>query len=285
VGDAWIAFKAEQNAVRLSIRQVSARRGVGTYLLMFAVEAAAIKPAVSGLQFWLSGDLSVGGAGGGYISRVVAANEPITLGEPGGNQHLALQAQIDPVQIVTIEEARTAGVDLTMDLEGHWQTSDQAERIMGVRFEHPVSQSEWLNLLEQVGYKRSLLLELAMPPATQSPEWRAAFDYFQQAEVRYHEHDWRQSVEALRQCLAALVAQPDDVEDTDAEIAGALKQARQTAMSTALSGYGSRFELLRRALKFATDLAAHPEAGETTRQDAHATYVMTAGLLAWFTRS
>ena len=66
----------------------------------------------------------------------------------------------------------------------------------------------------------------------------------------------------------------------EAAVASAQKAGRKL-INTNQPSYEDRFELVRSALKFTCDLAAHPEANtETTRRDAHAALLSVAGVLS-----
>ena len=92
---------------------------------------------------------------------------------------------------------------------------------------------------------------------------------------------WRQCVEALRHCLAALVGKRAEDEDDLADVQAAIKDANR-AKNSSIVGYNERSELVRRALKFYCDLGGHPEVAETQRSHAHSALVMTTGLLESF---
>ena len=49
--------------------------------------------------------------------------------------------------------------------------------------------------------------------------------------------------------------------------------------------YEDRMELVRKSLKFAADLGAHPDSGETYRAEALALLHMAAGLMQWLNRA
>jgi hypothetical protein len=103
-----------------------------------------------------------------------------------------------------------------------------------------------------------------------------AIEFFGDAQRRFLDGENRQSVECLRQSLAAMVgADPTDDEDDDIE--ADMKAARH---SEAL--YADRIELVRRALKLVADLAAHPDVDETRPREARAAITMTAGILQWY---
>jgi hypothetical protein len=84
-------------------------------------------------------------------------------------------------------------------------------------------------------------------------------------------------VEELRQCLAALVNQDLNLDDDSAAVAADMKTARFGGAQ-----FDERFDLVRRALKLMTDLAAHPAVAETGPVEARAAIAMVGGLVQWF---
>lgn len=106
-----------------------------------------------------------------------------------------------------------------------------------------------------------------------------AVRYFDQAQQHYLEHEWRHTVESLRQSLAALVGKQPEDEDQDARVLQPeLREVRKRAASERV-GYGERYEPVRAALKFLCDLGAHPDVAETEKQHAYSAMLMVAGLL------
>jgi len=82
----------------------------------------------------------------------------------------------------------------------------------------------------------------------------------------------------VSQCLAALADQDPNLDNDSAVMTADMKMARFGGAQ-----FDERFDLVRRALKLTTDLAAHPEVAETGPTEARASIVMVAGLLHWFT--
>jgi len=147
-----------------------------------------------------------------------------------------------------------------------------------------ISQSDWLELLGQAGYRRIMLLELEAPDILAHPELAEAIDYFVQAQDQYVRGEWRLTVESLRQCLASLVGKKADDEEQEAEVQDAFRAARRESRETKL-GYEPRLELVRQAAKFLCDLGAHPEVAETRRHHAYGALMMVGGLLQAISRS
>jgi hypothetical protein len=282
VTEGWINIDGTNNAVRLSLTQVSSMRGVGVGQLYFTFEATAQSDVAIGLPLWLGGALRITslGAAGGHLTTLDAGQQPAILPDKG-YRTITLTADLDYRQFQLIEEARVDGVTFVLDLNGYWLRDGNAAPCSVGYLEHKVGQSDWIALLENVGYRRVLLVEFDRPDAQASPALAAAFTYFDQAEKHYLNGEWRNTVESLRQSLAALVGKKPDDEDQETDILTAVKDLRKEANKMTVA-YQPRYEMARRTLKYLCDLGAHPEVAETRKVHAHSALFMVGGvLLGW----
>jgi hypothetical protein len=178
-------------------------------------------------------------------------------------------------QIAAIEARRDAGfaLDVQLDITADAGEKHGSAHLSGV----PVGRETWLQLLSQAQYQRTMILELPMPDPTSFPGLATALTFLAQAQQRFMEGENRQAVEAVRQCLAAAVNKDPNVEDDNAaEVGEAMRSARTTG-----GLYPERFELVRRALKLAADLGAHPEVDESGPKEARALIGMAGAFLQW----
>ncbi|MGW6743059.1 hypothetical protein ACWGDX_20425 [Streptomyces sp. NPDC055025] len=189
-----------------------------------------------------------------------------------------LVADVDHRHLQVIEEHRTGGIKFRLQLTGTTMNDGNLERIDVGGIECELTQSDWAAVLEQMQYRRLLLIELDAPGANRSDEFKMALDFYRDAEKQYLKQEWRLTVEALRQSLAALVGKTADEEDEEADVEAAFKTLRREANKTRV-GYPPRAEQVRRSLKFMCDLGAHPETAETVKADAYSALLMTGGLL------
>jgi len=196
----------------------------------------------------------------------------------GADVSFQLTADIDDRQLQIMEEHRNGDQRFRIWLSGMTFREGQHEAFHANNIDYTISQSDWIAILEQVGYARRYLVELEVPSPQANPKLAEAIVYFAQARRRYMEGEWRHCVESLRQCVAAIVGKKPDDEDELADAQAAPKTA-QKSRTTASIGYDVRAELTRQALKFYCDLGAHPEVAETRRNDARAALVMVHGLL------
>jgi hypothetical protein len=266
----------------LIIKQINGARGVGRLRLMIGAELVGRDAAPDGLALSFKGRLEILGVAGPDVATHLAPlavldRDPILRG-PGIEDSFMFVADIDDRQVQIIEEHRTGAIRLRFVLPGQVFRDGKLETFQAHTIDHTITQSDWLAILEQGQYARRYLVELDAPRPEADPKLAEAVTYFAQAQRRYGEGDWRQCVENLRQCLAAVVGQSPDDEDEAADVQTALRTAQRSLGDTRV-GYEDRAELVRRVLKFFCDLGAHPEVAETNRKQARAALTMTAGLL------
>ncbi|MEU5046842.1 hypothetical protein [Streptomyces griseorubiginosus] len=280
MNEAWLHVGLVSNAAELNLEKVQGSNGLGVMQLRFHVKASCRDAEAAQRAMWFEGTLWAQriGVGSGYIGRLVVDQPPVTLQKVGATTTFTLVADIAPRQLQIIEEYRTSALTLQLQLIGTTMRDGHLERLGVGNFEYEVTQSDWMALLEQMQYRRLLLIELDVPDASRSAEYGAALSYYRAAEKHYLNQEWRLTVESLRQTLAALVGKKADDEDDVMDVEAAAKSLRKEARSTDV-GYSPRAEQVRLALKFMADLGAHPEVAETTKTDAYSTLLMVGGLL------
>lgn len=280
MNEAWVNIGWANNAVRLDLKRVQGSSGLGVMQLRFHVEASCRDEVAAQKPLWFEGGLFAEGLGtsSGYVRRVAVEDSPVTLHSLAATTSFVLVADVDHRQLQAIEEHRTGGMKFRLQLTGTTMNDGNLERIGVGSVECELTQSDWAAILDQMQYRRLLLIELDAPDTSRSAEFRLALDYYRDAEKQYLKQEWRLTVEALRQSLAALVGKKADDEDETADVETAAKDLRKESNKTRV-GYRPRAEQVRRALKFMADLGAHPEVAETTKADAYSTLLMVGGLL------
>ncbi|WP_406133846.1 hypothetical protein [Streptomyces zaomyceticus] len=278
--DIWVAMGGVNNAARLELKTVQGTSGVGVMQLRFQFEASCRHDASAQRPMWLEGKVHAVGLGtsSGYLGRLAVESSPVILHGLAATATFVLVVDLDHRQVQIIEEHRTGGVKFNLEVTGTAMNDGNLERIGVGSVECEVNQSNWVAILEQMQYRRLLLIELDAPDFGRSTELTAALEYYRGAEQQYIKQEWRLTVEALRQTLAALVGKKAEEEDEAADVAAAAKVLRRES-SRANIGYPPRAEQVRLALKFMCDLGAHPEAAETTKADAYSALLMVGGLL------
>ncbi|GAA1725294.1 hypothetical protein [Streptomyces yatensis] len=280
MNEAWVNIGWANNAVRLDLKKVQGSSGLGVMQLRFHVEASCRDELAAQKPLWFEGGLFAEGLGtsSGYVRRLIVEDSPVTLHSLAATTTFVLVADVEHRQLQVIEEHRTRGMKFRLQLTGTAMTDGNLTRIGVGNLECEVNQSDWAAILEQMQYRRLLLIELDAPDTARSSEFKVALDYYRDAEKQYLKQEWRLTLEALRQSLAALVGKKADDEHDTADVETAAKDLRKESNKTRV-GYPPRAEQVRRALKFMADLGAHPEVAETTKTDAYSTLLMVGGLL------
>lgn len=288
MSETWLTVGSTQSAVRVVLKRIGVRRGVGVSRFMFTFEINSKQQVVGGCPLWLAGTVEVlerHGRISPYLATFQAQAQPVSLPQLGVDQTVQLTLAVSDRQLQLIEENRSSsGIQLNIYLSGYAIQDGQHVPVGESQISHQISQSDWISLLEQAGYRRLLLLELDAPDPQAHPDLAEAIDYFAQARHRYLEGEWRLTVESLRQSLASLVGKKADDEEQAIDVQDAFRAVRKESRETHL-GYKPRLELVRQAAKFLCDLGAHPEVAETRRHHAYGALVIVGGMLHMFAKS
>jgi hypothetical protein len=288
MSETWLTVGSTQSAVRVVLKSINVRRGVGVSRFMFTFEINSKQQVVAGCPLWLGGRVEVlerHGRVSPYLATFQPQAQPISLPQLGVDQTVQPTLTVSDRQLQLIEENRSSsGIQLDIYLSGYAIQDGQHVPVGEAQISHQVSQSDWIDLLDKTSYRRVLLLELDAPDPHADPDLAEAIDYFAQAQHRYLEGEWRLTVESLRQSLASLVGKKADDEDQGTDVQDAFRDIRKESRETRV-GYEPRLELVRQAAKFLCDLGAHPEVAETRRHHARGALVMVGGLLHMFAKS
>jgi hypothetical protein len=279
--EGWLRLNGS-DAWRVVITRIRASGGVGLARITVELELRARSDDFVGSTVWLGAILRVHSPGlaNAYLCDLVAAVQPSSVTELSQAATVTLQGNLSLHQLKLIESARSGGVDLEVELRGHALVNGGHVAFWMVLLDHAVDQSRWVEYLGAWGYRNVLLLEIDHPSTARTPELSHATQYLREAQDHFLRHDPRPAVESLRQCLVALTGATTAADTRAEEVAGALRAARNDMRSAPTEvGYIRRLEIVRQALKYATDLGAHPETDETTIADAEALFLMTAGLV------
>jgi hypothetical protein len=280
--EGWVRINA-QDAWQVVITGIRASRGVGVARIAVDLDVRTRSDTLVERPLWLSGALHIHSPGlaTSYLCELVATPHPTAVPELARAATLSLDGTLSLRQLKIIEAARTDRVELEVELRGHAVVGERFVPFWAIRIDQTVQQSTWIDYLGAWGYRNVLLLEVDQPSTARTPELRRATQYLVEAQDQFLQHKARPAVESLRQCLVTLVGETTPSDTSEADVDAALRSAQRAARdkSAATVGYDRRLDLIRLALKFATDLAAHPEEAETTHADAEALFIMTAGLI------
>ncbi|HVX21283.1 MAG TPA: hypothetical protein VHB02_08045 [Acidimicrobiales bacterium] len=264
------------NSVAIQAGELQVRPGLGRHQLVIPIQVRPTHESADGHDLSFAGSVSARSlrGAGGYLGRI----HPTSPRRIAVNTQLDeyLHVDIDPRQIAVIESYRDGGfaLDLQIEIVADSGASHGSATISG----HAVSRETWLSLLEQMRYQRTLLLELPAPDNQATPQLAKAVSYFANAQRRFLEGDNRLALEAIRQSLAALANQDPNAEDAAEAVIGELKSLRFGEAQ-----FVERFDLVRRAAKLLSDLAAHPEVAETGPHEVRSAILIAGGLLQWYT--
>lgn len=270
--EAWVTILGT-NAIAIEPGEIGVHSGVGVYQMSIQISVRPTDNVAYGKSFSFDGQVDVSGltGGGGYLARITRT-QPQAL-RSNGKLQASLQFELSAAQVNEIESRRVVGFDLDINV-GVYESGGEygATQILN----YQVSREKWIQILEQINFRKTLLLELAVPDGPTNQNMTKAVNFFGDAQRRFLEGENRQSVECLRQSLAAMVG-ADPAAEGDDDVESDMKSARKSEAQ-----YADRIELVRRALKLLTDLAAHPNVDETRPRGARAAITMTAGLLQWY---
>jgi hypothetical protein len=222
----------------------------------------------------LSGDLTVGNR---LATRLYASPPSLPLPQypHAVTTTLTLQADLARQQLEAIEEARGGG-ELSLILTIHpVLTEPTGETRTSMLQEHwQVNQGVWVGVLEQMQYRRTMLLEVPVPDPQRQPELAHAVDVLGRAQKAMTRGDYRDAVGLCREVLE--------------EMSTALGDSEPSPLPELFSGQrqmskAERLRVLRHALKVFTHPAHHRDAVsvamEWNRIDAASTITMVAALL------
>jgi hypothetical protein len=269
--------------IRVQVDSIAAAAGLGKHRLFVQSWLSPLNEVADGVTLSVSGEATAEnlGGGSGYLGQLVPT-APVTL-RRDGNFQVSLIVELSEDQVRRIEEHRNQpdgsfNLRLGLRLDG----TDREGKYLSNTGSLPnvrVGREEWLNLLQQVKYRRVLVVELEVPEAAAHPELAKGLDFYQQAQSHYSAGDYRGTAESIRQALATLVGDAPEAEPNLDEMKTEIRAANKTK-----GGYGDRMELTRKVLKFTADLGAHPETDVTERAEALAQLHMAAGFIQWFTQ-
>lgn len=275
------------NGVQLRVRfeDVLVLPGLGKHRLQIQTAISTASEQADAAFVTVSGTVTTEGPGGlsAYLGTLITTESvqvrrDITMQVP-------LFLEISDDQIRKLEEHRSrgdGGFGLRLALRFDC-TDQQGKAAYNNLYSQPVtvSRETWLNIMSQVGYRRTLVVELEVPDSAASPLLSQVLAFYREARHRYEAGDYRGSTESIRQSLAALVGQEADQEVDPDAMTAVLKDARKRTRDDTV-GYEERMEIVRQALKFTADLGAHPEVEDTHRAEALAQLQMAAGVIQWF---
>jgi hypothetical protein len=212
-------------------------------------------------------------AGNGLLGTAVATpyNLPIRQRDYEQTSSITLTLQMDRSRLEAMETVRL-GRDVQLALNVFAQTDDGAgPQWQTATSGHVLTQSDWGQALEQMGYRKTMLLEVPVLPAGRAPELATAAQDLAHAQQAVERGDYRDAVGHCRTVMEDIKLALKD--DDSVTFAG------QDGMDKA-----TRLRLLRRAFRVFTHPAHHRDELTVTidynRQDAVFAVSVAAAVLA-----
>lgn len=262
---------------RGSISRVTGLPGLGFFRLALDVELSVEGLTEQGGEpprlTLLEADVFLTGRPLGHFRPSPTVLPIRAYGSGSTHQTIRLEADLDRARLEALENVR-AGGNLSLNVQLQIRIDDQAQ---SANEQFDVNQGVWVGVLEQMGYRRTLLIEVPVPSDGRPAGLGTAVELLGKAqEHMLHGRD-RDTVAACREVLEAIAAALGDTEQVEPELHKVLFQGTNQ-MSKA-----ERVRLLRRALRIMAHPAHHQDPAaaqiEWTRIDAAAMVTMTAGLL------
>src|SRR5258708_1395254 len=177
MSETWLPVGATQSAVRVVLKNINVWRGLGVARFMFTFEINSKQQAVAGCPLGLGGRVEVlerHGRVRPYLAAFQPQAQPLSLPQLGVDHTFQLTLDVRDRQLQLIEENRSGGgVQFDIYLSGYAVQDSQHVQVAESQITHQISRSDWITLLEQVGYRRGAALLLARPRPPVRPTPRA----------------------------------------------------------------------------------------------------------------
>jgi hypothetical protein len=238
-----------------SITGVRGNPGLGFFRMSIAVEFV-VEPAGGSVSdpgrvsmVDLTADVMAGGKLLGTFTAPISSFPVRSYPERSNRAHINLSCDLDRARIQAIEDVRAGrDLDLQFTFAGRFSSSDSA---FSAGESYIVNQGVWIGVLGEMGYQRTLLIEVPAPDPNQQPELAQAVVLLGQAQANLLRGQDRDAVGALRDVLEQLTLALGDNDNLDPEITRVLF-GNSRSMTKA-----ERLRVLRRALKLVTHPARH----------------------------
>lgn len=182
--------------------------------------------------------------------------------------------------IDAIESTRTHDVQLSVSVElRYFRTGAQPHETLGAAWAHlqaKVSQKEWLDCLQAMGYHGGWLLEVERPRAE---GWPRAVEFLDRAADRIASRD---SEGAIVQCRSVWESLAPLLDAAGSGIAAEVD--RGSAPEKGEPPKSERITVLRKAVLKWSHAGAHPESYQASLDDALLAYRLTAALVSYLSR-
>lgn len=274
-----LAFHSKRFAT-WDIDNIQGNKGLGFYQLIFPIKISTHPLPENQTIFItnLSGKVGVQKNGTSLsipLGQLIQHDgpRPIRTHEQVSENHLFLSMEIDEKRIEAIESIRVSGnLSFSIQLFPTVTQDTISELIYCQPFQLQISQSDWIRLLDSIGFRKTLLLEIPVPTNQASPAIAESIKHLANAQKQMLHGHFREAVGACRDALESLNLFLKNFESP-------------LSLDKRKRDKQERFSAIRKTLIELTHAAKH--ADEVTSQiewnlaDTRATIGLTATLLQW----
>jgi len=239
-----------------AIARVNGGRGLGFFRLGVVVD---IRTEPSGTSpgapepprlTELVGEIRISGCSVGRFTPIQPGYLPVESYPARTNQRqIELTCDLDRARIQAIEAARGGG-NLQLDVWLSWRFDDG--QVSSNQEGFIVNQGVWIEVLSQMGYQQTLLIEVPLPDPAGQPELAEAVRLLGEAQGHMLRGHDREAVGELRDVLDEVTrALGDDDERIDSQLKRVLFDNSRNMTKA------ERLRVVRRALKLVTHPARH----------------------------
>ena len=214
----------------------------------------------------------------GYLRRE-APESPLMTYEHTNKGYLQFEIELDARRIEAIEHIRLGGdLNFTLTIYGiAHSVSDERPHTVTASLHYRANQSTWIEVLDQMGYRKTMLLEIPLLEDKVSPLFPEAAEHLKTAQTHLLKGHYRDAVGSCRDVMESLsTALNDDNFQPSETIKAWFKDMRNM-------GKEERLRLIRRTLRVLTHPARHADevsaSIEWNPEDARAVIIMAATLL------
>jgi hypothetical protein len=229
----------------------------------------------------LAGDLMVQERNhiGPLIGRMQASGDlPLETQTYQQDRVPALAMALSRERVAAIEALRVGrdlGLRLVVTGQVEQVSTGEAERVR-LELNHTASQSDWVKVLDGMGYRKTLLLEIPMPADDAPEELKQAVEHLRHAQDLMIRGEYRDAVGACRDVLQQMDTVLGDESDIPTPVRDWLNHTHEMDKA-------ARVRLVRRALKSLTQPARHADLASTRVEwgpvDARAIVTIAAALM------
>lgn len=269
----------------LELKSIHGSPGLGFYRFFIRV-GYTMHNKLSGQEVTVTnigGALEVRGkdTAGRFLGNVrrESPESPLMTYEHTNKGNLQFEIEMDVRRIEAIEHIRLGGdLNFTLKIYGVARSaSDGRSRTVTAFLQYRANQSTWIEVLDQMEYRRTMLLEIPILDEKVSPRFPEAAEHLHMAQTHLLRGHFRDSVGACRDVMESLSkALSDDKYQPEDVVKSWFKATRSMCKE-------ERLRLIRRAVTVLTHPARHADEVSASIEwgpiDARAVIVMTATLL------